>query len=186
MNAILYFDLFAVTFLIFLGFGGFKRGFVVEIGRIVGLIFTLWLSITYFVPFAEIIQQEISFNPFATLFISFFIIFSIAFIVTRVIVSLIDQIIGIKKTRLFNQLLGFVFAVLKGTIPIVIVLWAFELLPYQNWTDNLYENSKVARTVRYIHDKNIEYLNWNDPVEDGKDYVRSLILKESSNKYTEE
>lgn len=185
MNAILYFDLFAATFLLFLGFGGFKRGYVVEIGRIIGLIFTLWISITYYVDFAEIIQQEISFNPLATLFVSFFIIFSLTFIFTRIIVALIDQIIGIKKTRFFNQLLGFVFGVVKGTIPIVIILWAFELLPYQKWTDTLYENSTIARTVRIIRDKNIEFFGWDDPVNEGKEYIRTLILNDSSNKEIE-
>ena len=180
MNAILYFDLFAATFLLFLGFGGFKRGYFVEIGRIIGLIFTLWVSIAYYVDFAEIIQQEISFNPFATLFVSFFIIFSATFIFTRIIIALIDQMIGIRKTRFFNQLLGFGFGVLKGTIPIVIILWAFELLPHQKWPSTLYENSTIARSVKYIRDKNIEYFGWNDPVNDGKEYIRSLLLLKST------
>ena len=73
----------------------------------------------------------------------------------------------------------------KGTIPIVIILWAFELLPYQKWTDTLYENSTIARTVRIIRDKNIEFFGWDDPVNEGKEYIRTLILNDSSNKEIE-
>ena len=49
MNAVLVFDFFAAIFLLFLGISGFKRGFVKEIGRIISLIFTICLSITYYV-----------------------------------------------------------------------------------------------------------------------------------------
>jgi len=186
VNAILYFDLFAATFLLFLGFGGFKRGFVVEIGRILGMIFTLWASITYYVDFAEILQQEISLHPLATLFISFFIIFALTFIFTRVIVSLIDQAIDIRKTHLVNQVFGFVFGVLKGAIPIAILLWALEILPVQKWTDNLYENSKIAKSVKYLRDKSVDFFKMNDPVEDGKTYMGSIIDTKTRTQDTEE
>ena len=74
MNAVLFFDFFSAIFLLFLGISGFKRGFVKEIGRILGFILTLWLSITYYVDFAEILQQELSVNPYMLLFLSFSII----------------------------------------------------------------------------------------------------------------
>lgn len=180
MNAVLFFDLFATTFLLFLGLGGFKRGFVVEIGKIIALVFTLWLSISYYVDFAEILQQEISIDPYFILFISFSIIFIITLIVTRIIVVLIDQIIGFKKNRLINQLFGFIIGVVKGLIPIALILWAFELLPFQHWTETLYQESRVASMVKTIRDKNVEYFGWEDPVNAGKEYVKSLIVEDPS------
>lgn len=180
MNAILFFDLFATTFLLFIGLGGFKRGFVIEIGKIISLILTLWLSITYYVAFAEILQQEFGVNPYFVLFISFSVIFIITLIVTRIIVALIDQILGFKKNRLVNQLFGFVVGVMKGTIPIALILWAFELLPIQNWTDTLYQESQIAKTVKIIRDKNIEFFGWEDPINAGKNYVKSIIPDDST------
>ena len=179
MNAILFFDLFSTTFLLFLGLGGFKRGFVMEIGRIFALVFTLWLSITYYVDLAEILQQELDVNPYFILFVSFSIIFIITLIVTRIIVVLIDQIIGFKKNRLLNQLLGFVVGVMKGLILITLILWAFELLPIQQWTNTLYQESRVANIVKTIRDKNIEFFGWEDPVNAGKEYVKSIISNDS-------
>jgi uncharacterized membrane protein required for colicin V production len=176
MNAILFFDLFATTFLLFLGLGGFKRGFVIEIGKIIALIFTLWLSITYYVDFANILQQEFTGKPYFILFVSFSVIFIITLIVTRIIVVLIDKIIGFKKNRLLNQLLGFVIGVMKGLIPIALILWAFELLPVQQWTDTLYQESRIANIVKTIRDKNVEYFGWEDPVNAGQEYVKSLII----------
>ena len=122
MNAVLVFDFFAAIFLLFLGMSGFKRGFVKEIGRIISLIFTIWLSITYYVELAEILQQELSVNPYFLLFLSFAIIFIITLIISRIIIELIDKIIGIKKTRLYNQLFGFVMGILKGTVAIALIL----------------------------------------------------------------
>lgn len=176
MNAILFFDLFATTFLLFLGLGGFKRGFVVEFGKIITLVFTLWLSIFYYVDFAKFLQQDFNFNPYFILFVSFSVIFIFALIVTRIIVTLIIQIIRIKKNRLFNQLLGFVVGVMKGLIPITLILWAFELLPMQRWTDTLYQESRIAKISKTIRDKNVEYLGWEDPIKAGKEYAKSLIV----------
>jgi uncharacterized membrane protein required for colicin V production len=180
MNAILFFDLFATIFLLFLGIGGYKRGFIIEIGRIISLIFTLWLSITYYVDLAELLQQEFSVNPYLILFISFSIIFVFTLIITRIIVELINQIVGIRKNRLFNQLLGFVVGVVKGTIPLILILWVFELLPIQQWTDTLYQESQIAKTVKTIRDKNIEYFGLEDPVNAGKEYVKSIIANDST------
>ena len=176
MNAILFFDLFATTFLLFLGLGGFKRGFVFEIGKIIALIFTFWLSINYYVDFAQILQQEFTVNPYFILFVSFSVIFIITLIVTSVIAVLIDQIIGFKKNKLLNQVLGFVIGVMKGSIPIALILWAFELLPVQQWTDTLYQESRIANIVKTIRDKNVEYFGWEDPVNAGKEYVKSMII----------
>lgn len=186
MNAILFFDLFAATYLLFMGFGGFKNGWILETGKIIGVIIALWISITFYIDLAEVIQQEISFDPIATLFLSFFVIFSLTFILTRIIILLIDQIIGIRKMRFFNQLLGFFFGMLKGSILIVMVLWIFELLPYQKWTDTLYTNSAIARILRHVRDTSIDYMGWEDPIGEGKAYIKSLIKSDSSDQATEE
>ena len=174
MNAVLFFDLFASTFLLFVGMGGFKRGFVKEIGRIISLIFTIWLSITYYVELAEILQQELSINPYYLLFLSFAIISIITLIIGRIIIELIDQIIGIRKTRLFNHLFGFVMGVLKGIVAIALILWAFELIPIQHWTDTLYQESRIAKTVKTIRDNSVSLFELEDPVNNGKEYIRSL------------
>jgi uncharacterized membrane protein required for colicin V production len=174
MNAVLFFDLFAATFLLFVGMGGFKHGFVKEIGRIISLIFTIWLSITYYVELAEILQQELSINPYLLLFLSFAIIFIITLIVSRLVVELIDQIIGIRKTRLFNHLFGFVMGVLKGIVAIALILWVFELIPIQHWTDTLYQESRIAKTVKTIRDNSVSLFELEDPVNDGKEYIKSL------------
>ncbi|MBU0528616.1 CvpA family protein [bacterium] len=180
MNAINFFNLFAITFLLFLGIGGFKRGFIIEIGRIISLVFTLWLGITYYVDFAEILEQEVSVNPYFILFVSFSIIFISTLIITRIIIDLIYQILGLRNAGLLNQVLGFIGGAIKGTIPIILILWAFELLPIQNWTDTLYKESRVANIARTIRDKNIEYFGWEDPVSAGKEYVKSIIDKDST------
>ncbi len=174
MNAVLFFDLFAATFLLFVGMGSFKRGFVKEIGRIISLIFTIWLSITYYVKLAEILQQELSVNPYFLLFLSFAIIFIITLIVSRLVVELIDQIIGIRKTRLFNHLFGFVMGVLKGIVAIALILWVFELIPIQHWTDTLYQESRIAKTVKTIRDNSVSLFELEDPINDGKEYIKSL------------
>jgi membrane protein required for colicin V production len=180
MNAILFFDLFATTFLLFLGLGGFKRGFVVEVGKIITLLFTLWLSISYYVDFAKFLQQDFNVNPYIMLFVSFSLIFIFTLIITRIIVALIIKIIGIKKNRLLNQLLGFVVGVMKGLILLTLLLWIFELLPIQHWTDTLYQESRIARIAKTIRDKNVEYFGWDDPVKAGKEYAKSLIVDDST------
>jgi membrane protein required for colicin V production len=175
MNTILFFDLFAATYLLFLGFNGFKNGYILEIANLLGLIVTIWISIAFYLDLAASIQLEFGFNPVATLFLSFFTIFGLTFIVTRIIISLLDQAIGVRKIRAFNQIFGFVIGTIKGFILLTVVLWIFELLPYQKWTDTLYENSTIARSIRYVRNSTIESFGMEDPIKDGKEYIRSLI-----------
>jgi len=186
MNSILFFDLFATTYLIFLGFGGFKHGFIIEIGKIVGLIITLLISFLYYIDLADILQQEFSINPVATLVISFFTIFSLTFIITRIIIGIVDQILGFKKTRYFNQIAGFCFGVFKGIIIITFVLWIFELLPYQKWTDTLYDNSTIARSVRYVRDTTVDTFGWEEPINEGRVHIKQLIESATDDKSPQE
>jgi hypothetical protein len=69
---------------------------------------------------------------------------------------------------------------MKGLIPIALILWAFELLPVQRWTDTLYQESQIANIVKTIRDKNIEYFGLEDPVNAGKEYVRSIFEDDST------
>lgn len=186
MNSILFFDLFATTYLLFLGFSGFKHGLIIEIGKIIGLIVTLLISFLYYIDLADIIQQEFSINPIATLAISFFLIFSLTFIVTRIIIGIVDQILGFRKTRFINQLIGFGFGVFKGVIIITFVLWIFELLPYQKWTDTLYDNSTIARSVRYVRDTTIDTFGWEESINEGRDHIKQLIESATDNENAQE
>ena len=139
------------------------------------MIITFTISFLYYIDLAEILQIEFSINPVATLVISFFVIFSLTFIVTRILIGIIDQILGFRKTRYFNQIAGFGFGVIKGVIIITFVLWVFESLPYQKWTDTLYDNSTIARSVRYMRDTSIKYFGWEESINEGKDHIKELI-----------
>jgi membrane protein required for colicin V production len=186
MTASIFFDIFATTFLLFLGIGGFNKGVIVELERIISLVFTLWLSITYYVDFAEILQQEFNTNPYFILFVSFSIIFILTLVITRIIIELIDQIVGVRKMKLINRLLGFVIGVVKGTIIIILILSMFELLPIQKMTDTLYKESRIAKITKTIYNKNIEYFGWKDPVVAGKEYVQSTITDNSTHQEDDE
>lgn len=178
MKSILFFDLFASTFLIFLGVSGFRRGFLMEIERIVGLVFSMWLAISYYVDLATIIHQKVDVNPYIVLFTSFSIIFIGAFIGTKILIELIDKMLGTTKKHFVDQIFGFVFGALKGTIPIVLLLWSFELLPVKNIIDTVYENSVIARSVKYIRDTNVDVLGWKDPVKVGENYLKSVVAND--------
>ena len=186
MSTILFFDLFAATYLIFLGFGGFKQGLIIEIGKIIGLTLALLISFLYYIDLAEVLQQEFSINPIAVLIISFFVIFSLTLIVTRIIISLFDQIISVQKPRLFNQLSGFAFGAFKGVIIITMVLWLFEMLPYQKWTDTLYDNSTIARAIRNVRDGSIKYFGWEEPIREGKEHIKDLMERSVNDQTIEE
>ena len=91
-----------------------------------------------------------------------------------------DEIVRVRKTWLFNHMLGFIFGAMKGIVPIALILWAFELFPIQNWTDTLYQKSRIANIVKTIRDKNVEYFGWEDPVNAGKKYIKSIIVDNNS------
>ena len=64
--------------------------------------------------------------------------------------------------------------VLKGIVAIALILWAFELIPIQHWTDTLYQESRIAKTVKTIRDNSVRLIELEDPVNSGKEHIKSL------------
>ena len=73
----LFLDVLASFFMVVMGAVGFRRGFIEEMGRLLGLIISTIFALNYYLNLAGLILSIVSMNTFVILVISFAIIFAL-------------------------------------------------------------------------------------------------------------
>ena len=74
---ILFLDVLASVLMVVMGGGGFRRGFIEEMGRLLGLIISTIFALNYYLDLAGLILGIVSVNTFVIMVISFAIIFAL-------------------------------------------------------------------------------------------------------------
>ena len=84
---------------------GLKRGFLEEISRILGLVFSIIISFNNYLNLFEIISKWTSLNQKGVLIISYLIIFIISIQFFRLISKILQFLFISKSTKMMNKLL---------------------------------------------------------------------------------
>ena len=82
---ILFLDVLASFFMVIMGAVGFRRGFIEEMGRLLGLIISTIFALNYYLDLAGLILSIAPVNTFVIMVISFAIIFALMLFITRVL-----------------------------------------------------------------------------------------------------
>ena len=167
-------DGLSLLLLILFGINGFSRGIIEEIGRLLGLIFSLIIAISTSANISGKILSILPFDAWICLFLSFTGIFSISLIFFRIITRSVHIAFLSKNNKLVNNVLGFIFGFLKGFFVIIAFIWLLNILPLRKWPDIISENSKIARTGNEIRTAVVSFFNWEDPIALGESYIINL------------
>ena len=79
---ILFLDVLASFFMVVMGGVGFRRGFIEEMGRLLGLIISTIFALNYYLDLAGFILSIVPVNTFVIMVISFAIIFALMLFIT--------------------------------------------------------------------------------------------------------
>ena len=82
-------DGLAVLFILFLGYNGFKRGFIEELGRLLGLALAILISISNSVNLSIKLNEILPADEWMGIFLSFVLLFTAALIAARVLTKLV-------------------------------------------------------------------------------------------------
>ena len=167
-------DGFAILFILFLGYNGFNRGLVEELGRLVGLIIAILISMSNTKSVSEKIIGIVGFDDWIIKILTFTLLFIAAIVFTRLLTKMLNIAILSKNNQMMNQSLGFIFGAFKGFFIIMTILWFIALLPKQKWTSFMGKKSNISIISNKFRISIISFFNWDDPVELSESYIKQL------------
>tara|TARA_Y100001970_G_C14207563_1_gene844966 strand:+ start:477 stop:1004 length:528 start_codon:yes stop_codon:yes gene_type:complete len=167
-------DSLGVLFILFIGYSGFKRGFIEELGGLIGLVFSIIIAMSNCADLTIKINKIILFDHWFSVFFSFSLLFSIAILFFRILTRLVQIALLSKYNLIMNRSIGFVFASIKGCIILMIFFWFIEILPLAKWELIIYQNSRLAGLSQRSRIKIIQFFNWEDPISLSESYIKNI------------
>jgi len=167
-------DGFAILFILFLGYNGFNRGLVEELGRLVGLIIAILISMSNTKSVSEKIIGIVGFDDWIIKILTFTLLFIVTIVFTRLLTKMLNIAIISKNNQMMNQSLGFTFGAFKGFFIIMTIFWFIALLPKQKWTSFMDKKSNISKISNQFRISIVSFFNWDDPVELSESYIKQL------------
>ena len=164
----------AILFILFLGYIGFNRGLIEELGRLIGLIIAILISISNTKSISDKIIGTVNLDDWIIKILTFTILFIVAIILTRLLTKMLNIALLSKNNQMMNQSLGFTFGTFKGFFIIMTILWFIALLPKQKWTTFIGKKSNISIISDQFRISIISFFNWDDPVELSESYIKQL------------
>ena len=174
---VLFLDTLAIFFMALNSFIGFNRGFIEELGRLLGLLLSSIIASNFYVGLGTILTQTLPADPWAMFVLSYIVIFLAALFGVRVITKLIHFMFLSKSTKWVNKFLGGFFGFIKGAIIVTMFFWMFELVPDKNISNAVLNNSISADKLVKIRKVIISTFNWNDPIKKGETTINNFLSK---------
>lgn len=170
-------DGLAGFFMIGMGWLGFRRGIVEELGRILGLIAATLVAMNWYIDGAGLLLRQVALDPWIALVVSYALIFTIVLLISRFLTHLVHYLVVASSTKWMNRGLGFGFGVLKGAIIAAMVVWLIDISPFQSWGRVLHDNSFFVKWTTKTRTGIIKGLGWTDPAGDGEAFLKDLMIK---------
>ena len=164
----------AILFILFLGYIGFNRGLIEELGRLIGLIIAILTSMSNTKSISDKIVEIVGLDDWIIKILTFTILFIVTIVLTRLLTKMLNIAILSKNNQMMNQSLGFTFGAFKGFFIIMTILWFIALLPKQKWTSFMDKKSNILIISNQFRISIISFFNWDDPVELSESYIKQL------------
>ena len=167
-------DGFAILFILLLGYNGFNKGLVEELGRLVGLIIAILISMSNTKSVSEKIIGIVGFDDWIIKILTFTLLFIVSIVAARLLTKMLNIAILSKNNQMMNRSLGCIFGSFKGFFIIMTILWFIALLPKQKWISFIGKKSNISIISNQFRISIVSFFNWDDPVELSESYIKQL------------
>ena len=164
----------AILFILFLGYIGFNRGLIEELGRLIGLIIAILTSMSNTKSISDKIVGIVGLDDWIIKILTFTLLFIVSIVAARFLTKMLNIAILSKNNQMMNQSLGCIFGAFKGFLIIMTILWFIALLPKQKWTSFMGKNSNISKISNQFRISIVSFFNWDDPVELSESYIKQL------------
>ena len=165
-------DVLASVYIIFLGYNGFNRGFVEEVGQLIGLTLAIAISISWASDLSIKLSEMFSIYNWLPNLLAFTFLFIASLLVARLFTLMLNISLVSSGNQLVNKILGFVFGSLKGFVVFTVFIWFIDLLPLYKWSYYIQKNSKLAQHSTNYRKNVVSFFSWEDSISIGESYIR--------------
>ena len=168
-------DALAIFFIISTGAIGFRRGFLEELGRLLGLIFATIFSLNLYIEIGSFIIEWVKIDPSIIFILSFILSFSLILTTIRIITKMIHYLFLSKSTNWVNRFLGTFFGMSKGILFVMIFFWIFEIIPNTTIKEIVNQKSIIADHLVQLRKTIVITFNFSDPVAKGEKTILNYL-----------
>ena len=161
--------------MVLMGSIGFRRGFIEEVGRLIGLIVSTVFSLKYYLSLSAKILTFVQLNTFVVMVISFSIIFVLILFIVRVPTRFFHILLTSTGTKFANRSMGFIFGALKGIIILMIFYWSIDLFPKNKWVSIIQKESYLSYRFTNTRFIIINLFHLEDPIKEGEIFLKDMM-----------
>ncbi len=172
---ILFLDSLAVFVLIILAVIGYQRGFVEELGRLLGLVLATLVGVNGYLPLAKLFLARFSWDGPMTAGLSFAGLFILVLIIIRLLTRLVQIMLLSRTTRLADRLLGFIFGFGKGGFVLILVVWIVTIFPAKAWAQTIREQSALFERLDRSRLQVVRLFRLEDNLERGEQFMQRWV-----------
>ena len=165
-------DVLAYVYIIFLGYNGFNRGFIEEVGQLIGLTLAIAISISWASDLSIKLSEMFSIYNWLPNLLAFTFLFIASLLVARLFTLMLNISLVSSGNKLVNKIFGFVFGSLKGFVVFTVFIWFIDLLPLDKWSYYIQKNSKIAQHSTNYRKNVVSFFSWEDSISIGESYIR--------------
>jgi membrane protein required for colicin V production len=149
-------DIFIVVPLVWFGYKGARRGLVIELASLAGLILGIYAAIHFSGFTEEFLADTFELTGKYMPIVSFIITLVVVIIVIYLLGKIVEKLIDMVALGFFNKLLGLAFGILKGALLVSVILFIINsfdtnqrfLKPHVKENSLLYEPvEKIVPTI---------------------------------------
>ncbi len=170
----LFLDSLVICIVILFGYNGYTKGFIEELGRLLGLIIAILLAISRGPELAFELNQILKFDNRIILFFSYIFLFFVVFLFSRILTKFVNIAFLSGDNHFINHFLGFIFGLFKGLVVLASLVWFISILPLHKWTNIINDNSRFAYYSNNIRIGIVSFFNWEDPISLSESYIKNL------------
>jgi uncharacterized membrane protein required for colicin V production len=167
-------DSLAIFFIIIMGYSGFSKGFIEEFGRLLGLVFAVFVSMSKSIDLSRYLNTLIDYEGSILLPLSYGLLFVSSICIGRILTKFAHVAFLSVENRLMNHTMGFFFGMVKGSTLLIAFVWFISILPLQKWNTIINENSKLITYSNQIRLSVISFFNWEDPISLSESYIKKI------------
>lgn len=169
------FDLLALAAIAILAAIGYSRGFLEELGRIIGLAVAAIVAVKYTGPVAFWLQKPTGLDHSVLSFVTFITLFFTFLLVIRLLTKMLQVFMLTQGIRLANRTLGLIFGGLKGVVSIMVILWLMDLAPNPEYFSEIRTRSYVYRNFTQTRQWIVNAFGLHDPVDRSESWVKEKM-----------
>lgn len=179
---ILFLDGLAVFLILVLALVGFQRGFIKELGRLIGLVAATLVALRYYLVLGQLLISRSSQDPRFILVIAFSILFITVLVALRLLTRMVRIMLLARHTRVADRGLGFIFGAGKGSVILALVVWLVALAPDNSWTKIIRSESRLYQPLANGRLAVTRLFHLDDALEKGQNFITKWLAAEDDDR----